>query len=140
MKEGSELWSLEGAASAYDEPNVEHENCSTESRRNDDKDVISTKLRSFIKELAANKLSATVKEVLDYILRNVLHGAQNCIGLVVHNIVDHVILDLLRVYVNEKTFAVHIAKTFHTDASDVDRLSKMLLSLNTLIASICNFC
>lgn len=120
------------------QPTIELENRLTESMHTTEENVIYKIVKSAVEDRAANKWSPLIDELLDDILRKLIHNGQSRIPSVVYNVDEQMMLDVLVKNVMGDTWDAHIAKFFHTNAA-VDKLSQRLLILNTVITPITTF-
>lgn len=123
----SDVWTGKVASSANDEPNVGHENCTSESSLTNDDNMIGRELKSTVKDRIQNELSTMIEELLDDILRQLLQTRQRGIGSVVYIVVWLVVLDLLDNGVIKDTSNAHIEKLLDTNGA-ANRLWKSLFT------------
>lgn len=106
---------------------VEFEDRHIEKPHISEEDVIARVAKSTIKEMVTEGLSTIIEDLMDHILRTLLHNAQSSIPTVVYNVVEKVVLDLMYKEVVEKTLDTHKVKLLDTGET-AEGLSKRLLT------------
>lgn len=112
----SEPWSSETTTATNEEVPGKVDHCPVASRLDDNDDMIARKVRSTVKEFAADEIATMVEEIMDDVLRKALHKAHSGVGSVVYNVLEQVKCDRFRKDFIRETKKAHIAKNFDTDA------------------------
>lgn len=84
------------ATTVHEQAKGEFESSHAESRCPENEDVIAGEVKYGVKELAMRKLSTTVEESLDRILRTWFHKEQRGFRPVVYTVIEQVMLDQIR--------------------------------------------
>lgn len=100
------------AAGANDKPSVGYEKYPRDSPRAIDEHVIARELKSYVRDAVASEFTTVTKVQLDHILRNSHQYAKSGIQSVVRNVLEQMILSLLRTNVKEGTLNASISKFF----------------------------
>lgn len=100
--------------------------------------MITREVKYAVKQLVTTKLSTMVEESLDDIMRTSLRNAQTSILSVVYNVVEKVILELVRNNVIRETLGTQPVKFIETDAVS-EGLLKMLLASSSFMEPIATF-
>lgn len=115
LNDKREPWSNEAAAAANEGAPVKNESRQISNRHTNEGDVIAREVRSAVSDLVTTELATVLEESLENILRESFHNWQSGIRSVVYNVLEQVILDLLRKDVIGETLEAHIGKVFDTD-------------------------
>lgn len=116
------------AGNANNDSPADQESRHIQNRSEEIEDVTAREVKSTVKELVPKEMVTIVEKALDEALCKNLHSAQSDVQYVVNNIVEHVMLDLLRKDVIGKNFDAHIAKLFETNEPGEELLKRLLTS------------
>lgn len=103
------MQSDKAAGSANEEVPAEKDSRQIENCCTNEEDVIAQKVKSAVTELATNELSSMFEELQDNTLRTLFHNAQRGMRQVVYDVVEQLILDLVRKDVIEEKLNAHLA-------------------------------
>lgn len=132
-------WSVELAAAGDDEANIEQESRLTENRCKGNRDVIAQEGKLTVKEFVPNDKCTIVEEALDKYLRRKFRNAKSWVLYNAWNVLEKVILNLLREDVIQEAKDVHIAKSFHSYEAG-KRIIGEAVALNFLDGAYSDFC
>lgn len=79
--------------------------------------MIAREFRSAVKEMVTKELLSTVGESLNDFIGTSFYNTQSIIWSVIYNVVEQVVLDLLRKNVIAETIDLHIAKILDSDGA-----------------------
>lgn len=91
-----------------------------------------------MKELVSNETAKMVERASDEVLRDTLRKAQNGFGAFVYNVVELVMMDLLRRDVIGDTLDAHVARFFEKDEA-AEGLWKRMFTSTSFMGRIENF-
>lgn len=107
---------MEGTANEEVPHNVQHRPIA--SHRNENDDVTPGEVKNVEENLVANKIGTMVGEALDEAVHISLYNARSGVRSVAYNVVEQMMLYLLRKNVIGKTLYAHIVKNFDIYAAD----------------------
>lgn len=115
LNDESKPWPGKAGAAGNDEALVEHGSRQVKNRHTNEENVIARGGKHAVHELLTTEPATMVYESLDGILGTSFHKRQSSIRSVVYQVVQQVMLDLLRMDVIGEMIEAQIAKLYNMD-------------------------
>lgn len=127
-----------GAAASKEQVPGKVDHCPSESRPEENDDVIPKEVKLAMLEVVANEMATMVEEGLDDVQRILLHVGQSGVQSVVYNIVEKAFLDFPSKDVFGETLDAYITRYFDPKGAGEGFL-KRLLNARSFMAPITTF-